>query len=257
MDQSVERKKPALRGRKRGLTPEQLARAIDAAEIDEVTQSIDRYIRLGADPLRDKMTHKYEFFPNPRGAKQYVEGGVRRAFKNQTATSEAEKADLKARKERSHGHIVEGTQTVTWINKSVAQFRQLHLSQALEAISFGEDVSPDNATYAADAVEDFGFSVMASKNFSKRLGFGDELGAGIVKLGRQMSTDPTLLTQHTFLLRTIVQEQEKREEFWDGRLGAMIEAFGNQLDPEDLLTEGDLEAMFNLREETERELRTH
>ncbi len=234
----------AIRGKKREIEAVQLALAPELTP-DQLS-GIASVIRLTTDPVRDPLTNSYDFWPTPKGARRYVEGGVARAFKNQRASGATEVRDMLDRRNRAKWHIVDNTQLVTWVYRSVAQLRHGYVAKTLASIGEGELPEPDAQVYTADAVEDLGWCLRGEVGVAKRLGSNEQLGTALINLGNQIQESPTLLLEHGTLLGAVQYEQEKRQRFWGSRFAAMHAQYGDRLPATERAMEQNLSALLEI-----------
>lgn len=219
-----------LPGRKR----EESAQQVLTPELtDKDFDELARIVRRSTVPVRDKLTHKYNFFPNPKSAGMYVERGVNKALKHKTAKTSEEIVDLEQRRQRAKWQIVDETQQTTWVNQSVAAERYHYLATAKKNLESDQELDVQTAQWVSDSVRDFGFCLKEDIGTAKRLGFDTELGEAIIKLADEMLKNPTIITRYSTLIDTVMFEQTKRYKFWNERFEALTKKFGNKLKAEE------------------------
>jgi hypothetical protein len=195
----------------------------------EIGHRIAAIIRVAKGPTRDKLTNKYNFRPTASGAKEYATVARDRTLKR-VAHGRTEAKELINDRKGLRFIIARDIQRTSLFNLTVSLFRAEMTSSALDAVYNGEDLPHDAALHTADAIEDFGFCVIESGGFRARVGDSEGMGAGLIKLGREMVENPDLIRDHLELVSAVgIVEQGKRCEFWRPRLLAANEAFGNQL----------------------------
>lgn len=147
---------------------------------------------------------------------------------NQEGATEEQKQQKKFALRRRPHNIADKVQRGFRVGVQLARLRRAALSSVQRSVREGTPLNPTAANWAADAIEEFGFSLRdtieaeSSSDFGSRLRAHDSVAADLEAIGVYSSKNPELLRRQPNVLRLVQIEQAKRVDFWGGYLDVML-----------------------------------
>lgn len=132
--------------------------------------------------------------------------------------------EMHAKLRRSH-HIADLLQQASYAHQNVARLRASSLKTVLTQVETQREVDSFAGIHAADAVQDFGFTLQYKKSTTAatiRAALRNEnIGYVIVTIGLAAEKDPASLLQNIQLAEVVLGQQRIRYRFWMDTLVAL------------------------------------
>lgn len=222
-----------IRGRRRNefIGPGQLDLEYSGQISDE---EIARFARSIAprQPLFNKFSKGYRVGSNKESIDSYV---MRMGQK-----SKQHEGDLRTREERRQAkmrqthHILDKLQQKTLVERDTAALRRWSIAAVQKAINNESPIDEQAIVYAADAVSDFGHTLLDDINKGLiRDTKAKKIADNTLFIGAKAVSHPEYFINNLALLRMVRLEQKARFEYWDRIYSATAEHYGDRLTKQD------------------------
>lgn len=229
-----------------------------------VVKALDR--KLGKNrPVFDRFTRHYRIYPPSKDKINTFIFGAQNKNKQWSSDHEEQRRIIADRK-RQPKDIEDNMQRTVFRDLLIAKWRKASIGSVLHGIESGKTFDSEAQMAASDAMIDFGYCLMESRNqflidkfkffplqpSNRGVGevTGPLIGAHIAFIGKQSEVEPSLLRLNPALLELVAGEQEHRINYWNKIYTSTFEFFGDRLNKpernEEAWVNSDIDRLANL-----------
>jgi hypothetical protein len=196
-------------------------------------------------PIFDKFTKGYHVDPTESAITAYCSVRLIKPIQNRKSSKQAKldeteeqgrnelidprtPAQLIQASKRQSQHIADMLQQSVFDNRNVALQRGISLRTIQQLLVKKREIDPVAAVYAADAIADFGYTLLDHPDIG-RAAHEEDIAYRIARIGLVALKDPDVFRRNTSLVELVRREQGNRFAAWDTIYAATARFLGDRL----------------------------